>query len=105
VPVEKIGTFYELADIHGHDVARAYVNRFGTEIATDEWIRDAEDRILGVYSDVEEYAHQCFEMYDTGDLPTRYLDASAMKRDLECSGDISTKRLSVNRVVIFNGHI
>jgi len=93
VPVEKIGTFYDLADLHG------------AEIDVGKWITDAEERILGIYSDVEEYARECLEMYDTGDLPTRYLDAGAMKRDLEASGDIHTKRLGVDRVAIFRGHI
>jgi antirestriction protein len=105
VPVEKIGTFYELADLHGAEIARAYVNMFGAEIDVGKWITDAEERILGIYSDVEEYARECLEMYDTGDLPTRYLDAGAMKRDLEASGDIHTKRLGVDRVAIFRGHI
>jgi len=105
VPVEKIGTFYELADLHGAEIAQAYVDMFGAEVDVGEWITDAEQRVLGVYSDVEEYAYECLEMYDTGDLPTRYLDAGAMKRDLEASGDIRTKRLGVDRVAIFRGHI
>ena len=105
VPVEKATTFYELAVLHGSEVARAYVNMFGAEVDVGEWITDAEQRVLGVYSDVEEYARECLEMYDTGDLPARYLDAGAMKRDLEASGDIRTKRLGVDRVAIFRGHI
>jgi len=105
VPVEKIGTFYELADLHGAEIARAYVNMFGAEVDVEEWITDAEEGILGIYSDVEEYARECLEMYDTGDLPAHYLDAGAMKRDLEASGDIRTKRLGVDRVAIFRGHI
>jgi len=105
VPVEKIATFYELADLHGAEIARAYVSMFGAEVDVGEWITDAEQRVLGVYSDVEEYAYECLEMYDTGNLPTHYLDADAMKADLEASGDICTERLGVDRVAIFRGHI
>jgi antirestriction protein len=105
VPVEKISTFFELADLHGAEIARAYVNMFGAEVDVEEWVPDAEARVLGIYRDVEEYAYECLGMYDTGDLPSRYLDASAMARDLEASGDIYAERLSASRVAIFRGHI
>jgi antirestriction protein len=105
VPVEKIGTFYDLADLHGAEIARAYVNMFGAEVDVEEWVADAEERVLGIYRDVEEYAYECLEMYDTGGLPSRYLDASAMARDLEDSGDIYAERLGASRVAIFRGYI
>jgi antirestriction protein len=105
VPVKKIATFYALALLHGAEIARAYLDMFGAEVDVEEWITDAEQRILGIYSDVEEYAYERLEMYDTGDLPSHYLDAGAMKRDLEASGDICTERLGVDRVAIFRGHI
>jgi len=63
----------------------------------DENIREEMTRVREAY--------ECLGMYDTGDLPSRYLDASAMARDLEASGDIHTKRLGVDRVAIFRGHI
>jgi len=70
VPVEKIGTFYELADLHGAEIARAYVNMFGAEIDVGKWITDAEERIRQ-----RRHPHEASRRRPRSNLPRPHLTA------------------------------
>jgi antirestriction protein len=102
VPVRKITAFLTLCEMHGTDVARAYVDLYGREVNAVEWEVDFQDAFRGVYDSPEAYAWEYVDMcLDTGDLPPRYVDLDAVVTDFETSGEITFKRLDIDRVVVF----
>ena len=85
---------------HSYKLIDGYLSLFGVE-----GLPNLEDRFLGVYASVEDYAYEymdsCYNLDKMmGNLAT-YFDYKAFARDLELGGDISTVELGFEEIAIF----
>lgn len=99
--IDGIAAFLSLLERTDVDVAREFVSLYGREYDPGEWHRAIDDHFIGAYPSKDEYAWARAEMYDTGDLPERYIDTDAMVRDMEASGEITFIELDPRRVAVF----
>ena len=109
LPHSGLGEYPDLEEVveiaravheHGYKLIDGYLSLFGVE-----GLAVLEDRFLGIYASVEDYAYEyidgCYNLEEMmGNLAT-YFDYQAFARDLELSGDISTVDLGFEELAIF----
>lgn len=71
-------------------------------------LSDLDDRFLGIYESVEDYAYEfvndCYDLEKAlGNLAV-YFDYAAFARDLDLNGDINAVELSYEEVAIFRSY-
>ena len=104
--LEKVAAYTTLLDRFQKQIVEAYFQScFHYEVDAHAWGRDIEDRILGVYDSVEEWAYERAEMAGwTDDMSTHYFDAEAFARDARLNGDITAIDLGIDTTVVFAAH-
>ncbi|MEM9214675.1 MAG: antirestriction protein ArdA [Cyanobacteria bacterium P01_F01_bin.150] len=110
IPSSELGEYPDLDDVikvakavhqHGYNLIDQYINSFSIED-----LKDLEDRFLGIYESVEDYAYEyinsCYKMEKMLGNLVHYFDYQSYGNDLILGGDIISINLSIDEVLILS---
>jgi len=101
--LDDLVAYAALLEDFDHDVLSAAAELWSSSEGVDA-LRTLVDQFRGSFETAGEYAEETFgDVYQIPDAIAPYVDWSALERDMELSGDISTVR-SGGRLYVFDNH-
>ncbi|AIT08546.1 antirestriction protein [Candidatus Francisella endociliophora] len=96
---ESLETISQVAqNIVEHD--ELFIEAYKYTNSIDEAIEMINDRFIGLYDSVEDYAEETTDISSISEYLRYYIDFQSLARDIELSGDITTFEVD-NQVAVF----
>ncbi|MCS3668864.1 antirestriction protein [Salinibacter ruber] len=109
IDTENVMAYVRLCDLEDTGAAKAFIEaEFHRETPPEEWPRAFQERYLGTFSSLEEWARRHLE--STGffsgvpEAMARYFDFEAYARDARLGGDVVLVDFGIDTKHVFLGH-